>query len=175
MQEQGGSAHGEAARRAEQTGGVPTDPSHRAGDSPANAPGQGGVDSEQAESDHPDPTTARSKDRAVDDADDELDEVDRDKPWGLIAVVAGLIALVAVVAICQARFTASEDFVAAVAPATGGIVGLVGTYFGIRATSLVNKQPRSRGPRKKKRGDGGRGRGGLDDSRERRVPERGGS
>jgi hypothetical protein len=87
-----------------------------------------------------------------------------DLPWGVFVVIAGLLALVGVAVIAILHYSKPADVATAASPFTGVIVGLVGTYFGVRgatqAQQKANEAERLRGPRDRSPeagGDGTRG------------------
>src|SRR4051794_7336350 len=74
-----------------------------------------------------------------------------DLPWGMFVVIAGLLAVVAVAVVAILHYGDPADVATAASPFTGVIVGIVGTYFGVRgatqAQQKANDGERIRRPR----------------------------
>ncbi len=64
----------------------------------------------------------------------------REPPYGAYVVVAGLIAIVSIFVVASAKYGKASDVATATAGVSGVIAALVGAYFGIRGSSLSQKQ-----------------------------------
>jgi hypothetical protein len=54
----------------------------------------------------------------------------------MFVVIAGLLAIVAIAVVAILHYGTPADVATAASPFTGVIVGLVGTYFGVRGANL---------------------------------------
>jgi hypothetical protein len=64
----------------------------------------------------------------------------REPPYAAYVVIAGLIAIVAVFMVASTKYGKASDVATATAGVSGVIAALVGAYFGIRGSSLTQKQ-----------------------------------
>jgi hypothetical protein len=73
----------------------------------------------------------------------------KDLPWGMFVVMAALLALVGIAVFAIIHYDDPADVATVMSPFTGVIVGLVGTYFGVRgatqAQDKANEAVRIRG------------------------------
>lgn len=58
-------------------------------------------------------------------------------PWAMWVVIAGIAAVTVVTALAVFEYEKASDVVTVVTPVTGIIAGMVGTYFGLRGTTLA--------------------------------------
>ena len=63
-----------------------------------------------------------------------------DLPWGMFVVIGGLLALVAVAVVAILHYDDPADVATAASPFTAVIVGLVGTYFGVRGATQAQQK-----------------------------------